>query len=96
MWGEIAGALLGGGGAAPMSPDQIAAEARSSFQGGPLVVGSKQVGGRGNDAGATSAAQAMTPTGDQPAAMVGQPMPDWLPWVIVAAIVGIVALFSRR
>jgi hypothetical protein len=102
MWAQLLGQFAGlaGGGGAPMPADQISPTAANSFQAGSLTIGAKQVGGTGNQAGATSAAQSQTPLNpfsEVPAAVAGSaPLPSWLPWVIVAGIVGLVAVVLRR
>lgn len=96
MWAQLAGTVLGGmGGAAAQGPDQVAQETSATFQGGSLVLGARQVGGRGNEAGATTSAAAQSPSGQPATAVAGSPLPNWLPWAIVAGVVALFALFRR-
>lgn len=67
---EIAG-LVGGLGtaglAAGLQPaSNTATSSAGPFQGGSLTIGAKQVGGKGNSAGATTSSQAQTPISESP------------------------------
>lgn len=81
---------------APEAP--INTTASSTFQGGSLVVGAKQVGGKGNEAGATSASAAQTPSAEVArAAMISSTdLPPWLPWVVVGVAVLFFSLLLPR
>lgn len=103
MWGQLLGSLVGGvggGAAAALTADQLSNQASSNFQGGSLTIGARQVGGKDNRAGATSAAQAQspnTPAGEVPGAVAGaMVLPPWLPWAAVAAVLMFVLLLRRK
>lgn len=84
------------------SPDgPIDTTSGANFLGGSLVVGAKQVGGKGNTAGATTATAAQTATDPlaSGSSFPGLPgsLPPWAPWAIVgAAILFALALFTPR
>lgn len=96
----IASQFASGAGNPVAGPDgPINTTAGATFQGGLLTVGSKQVGGKGNTAGATSATAAQVPA-EQAAALGALPgaMPSWTPWALIGAAVVFFALLlpSRR
>jgi hypothetical protein len=75
-----------------------------SFQGGGLTVGSKQVGGKGNSAGATTASASQTPntgsgTVEQSSASSTQQSQTLLYVIIgagVALIISVLFIFGRK
>lgn len=77
-----------------------------SYQGGGMTIGNKQVGGRGNSAGATTATASQTPnTGDgtvnqSSASSATQQQSQTTLYVIIGAflvmVLGMLVVFSRR
>lgn len=97
MLTEILGAFGGGGGG--MTPDgPISTSAKSTFQGGSLVIGAKLIGGKDNTAGAASAAQTQSPVQDNltPESLIrpAPSLPPWLPWAAAGAILVIIAALA--
>ncbi len=97
----LASQFASGAGNPVAGPDgPINTTAGATFQGGLLTVGAKQVGGKGNSAGATTATAAQVPPSEQAAALGMLPgaLPSWAPWAIIGAAVLFFALLlpSRR
>jgi hypothetical protein len=85
----VASAALSKPSPATMPDGPIDTTSGATFQGGSLVVGSKQVGGKGNTAGATTATAAQTATepraGSSVLASIPGALPVWMPWALVGA-----------
>lgn len=93
--------LAGGlGGGAPDGPTSATSGTNTgNFQGGSLVVGAKQVGGKDNTAGGTSAGQAQTPFADAASMLpISSGLPPWAPWAIIGGgvILGILIVSRRK
>lgn len=91
---SVAASALSKPNPATMPDGPINTQAGATFQGGILTVGAKQVGGTGNQAGATSATAAQTPSDSVARSVAGAPFPEWIPWAIAGGVLLLFAFFT--
>jgi hypothetical protein len=100
-WGAAIGAAGQVLSSALSEPPTNTTSGAGGYQGGSLTIGSRQVGGKGNSAGATTASASQTPLSESPGANVfagGNSGNSMTVWIIAGAavVIALIFAFGRR